>query len=82
MLEKLFRSRSFGTTTGHLAHYQVTHLASSRGLSLPSMIQHVTLALLKCWALITLALVFHFQHDDHPTILDAMAHAKIGIYPF
>jgi hypothetical protein len=29
-----------------------------------------------------LALVFHFQQNDHPTILDAMAHVETSITPF
>jgi hypothetical protein len=32
--------------------------------------------------LIAPTLVFCFQHDDHPTLLDVLAHVKIGTYPF
>ncbi len=32
--------------------------------------------------MIVATLVFCFQHDDHPTLLDVLAHVKIGIYPF
>jgi hypothetical protein len=35
-----------------------------------------------CWVLIDPTLVFHFQQDDHLSLLDAVAHVKIGIYPF
>jgi hypothetical protein len=65
MLEKLFGSRSFGTTVGHLACHQVTIHISLRGLSLPSMVRCATPAFLRCWALIALALVCYFQQDDH-----------------
>jgi hypothetical protein len=43
------------------------------------MVQCVAHAFLKCWALITIALISCFQYDDHPTLLDAMAHVKINI---
>jgi hypothetical protein len=32
--------------------------------------------------LIIFALVSHFQHDDHLTLLDAVAHWETNIYPF
>jgi hypothetical protein len=35
-----------------------------------------------CWVLIDPTLVFHFQQDDHLSLLDAVAHVEIGIYPF
>ncbi len=75
------RARSFGTIMGHLVHYQITLHVSLGGLDLPSMVQHVAIAFLECCALIALTLIFHFQ-QDHLTLLDIMAHVKIGIYPF
>ncbi len=45
------------------------------------MVQYVALAFLGCWVFIVLALVFHFQQDDHLILLDEVAHVKIGIYP-
>jgi len=30
----------------------------------------------------TLTLVIYFQQDDHPILLDAMAHLEIDIFPF
>ncbi len=33
-------------------------------------------------ALITLALIFHFHQDDHPTLIDAMARVEISTYFF
>jgi hypothetical protein len=51
-----------------------------RELDLPSTIQHVAITFLGCWALIALILIFPFQHD-HLTLLDTVAHVKIGI-PF
>jgi len=46
------------------------------------MVWRVAPTFLRCWALIVHALISHFQHDDHPTFLDVMAHVDIGIYPF
>ncbi len=82
MLEKLLGSRSFGTIVGHLVRHQIILHVFSRGLGLPSMVQHVALTFFECWVLITLALIFHFQQDDHPTLFDLMAHVKANIYPF
>jgi hypothetical protein len=61
MLEKLLGLGFFGTIVDHLIHCHVILLVSSRELGLLSMVQHATLALLKCWVLITFALVFRFQ---------------------
>jgi hypothetical protein len=74
MLEKILGLGSFGTIVGHLAHCQVTFLTSSGGLGFPLVVQCAILAFLKCWVLIIFALVSHFQHDDHLTLLDAVAH--------
>jgi hypothetical protein len=82
MFKKLLRSRSFGTIVGHLACRQVILLVFSKGLNLPSMIGHVSHTFLGCWALIVPALISHFQQDDHPILLDAVAHVEIGTYPF
>jgi len=46
------------------------------------MVRHATLAFLGCWALIIPVIVSHFQQDDHPTLLDAVAHVETDIYPF
>jgi hypothetical protein len=46
------------------------------------MVQLVALAFLRCWALIIPTLIFCFQQDDHPILLDVMAHLKIGTYTF
>jgi hypothetical protein len=45
----------------HLPCHQINFLTSSRGLGLPSVVQHATLAFLGCWALIVLALIFLFR---------------------
>jgi len=82
MLEKLLGSGSFGTTLGNLAHHQVTLFVSSRGLSLPLVVQHVGPTSLRCWTLIVLTLVSHFQQDDHFILLDGVAHVKTDSYPF
>jgi hypothetical protein len=79
MLEKLLRSRSFGTTMDHLACHQVIIFVLSKGLGLSSTVQRATPAFLGCWVLIILALVFFFQQDDHPIILDVVKHVKTGI---
>jgi hypothetical protein len=60
MLEKILGLRFFGTIVGHLTHCHVIFLVSLGELGLLSMVQHATLALLKCWVLITFALVFCF----------------------
>jgi hypothetical protein len=81
-LEKLLKLGSFGTIVGHWVRHQVIFPISSRGLGLSLVVQRFALAFLGCWALITLALVFHFQPDDHLTLFDVGAHVKIGISPF
>jgi hypothetical protein len=82
MLKKLLGSKSFGTMVSHLAHCQIIIHASVTGLPLPSMVRRATPTFLGCWALIIPTLVSHFQEDDHPIILDVVAHVNIGIYPF
>jgi len=32
--------------------------------------------------LVIIALFFRFQQDDHPTLLNVMAHVETGTYPF
>jgi hypothetical protein len=81
MLEKLLGSRSFGTIVGHLVCCQIILLISSRGLGLPLVVRHATPTFLGCWALIVHALVFHFQQDDHPILLNVVTDVKIDIYP-
>jgi hypothetical protein len=47
------------------------------------MVQITTLAFLGCWALIALALIIHFQQDDHLILLDAVvAHVETNTSPF
>jgi hypothetical protein len=46
------------------------------------VVQRAAPTFLICWDLIALALIFCFQQDDHSTLFDAVAHVKIGIYPF
>jgi hypothetical protein len=67
---------------GHLAHHQVIFPTSLKELGLPSVVPHVALTLLGCWALITITLIIHFKQDDHPILLDVMAHVETDIYPF
>jgi hypothetical protein len=67
---------------GHFVRHQTTIPTSSGVLGLPLMVQHATPVSLGCWVLIILALFFCFQHDDHLTLLDAVAHVKTGTYPF
>ncbi len=45
------------------------------------MVQLVTPAFLGCWALMIPTLIFPFQEEDHPILLDVVAHVEIGIYP-
>jgi hypothetical protein len=67
---------------GHLAHCQIIFPIFSRGLDLPSTIWRAALTLLGCWVIIILALISRFQQNDHPIILDVVAHVKISVYPF
>ncbi len=67
---------------GHLAHHQVILLIFSKGFGLPSMVRHVALIFLGCWALIIFALVIHFQLDDHLLFFHVMAHVESGTFPF
>jgi hypothetical protein len=53
-----------------------------KGLALPSMVQLATFAFLGCWALNVIAFVTRFQSDDHPILLDVVAHIKTNIFPF
>ncbi len=38
--------------------------------------------IIRCWALIILALVTIFQQDDHHILLDEITHVEIGTSPF
>jgi hypothetical protein len=67
---------------GHLACRQVNFLTFSGGLGLLSVVQRATLAFFRFWVLIVIALVFHFEQDDHSTFLYAMAYVETNIYPF
>ncbi len=82
MLEKLLGSKSFGIIMGHLACCQVIFFTSLGGLGLPLVVQRVAPTFLICWDLIVLTLTSCFQQDDHPTLVDVVAHVKIGTYPF
>jgi len=46
------------------------------------MVSRVILAFLGCWVSLAIALIFCFQQDDHPTLLNVMAHVETGIYSF
>jgi hypothetical protein len=49
---------------------------------LRSMVQNVAPACLGFWALIVPTLVTHFQQDDRPILLDAVAHVKTDTSSF
>jgi hypothetical protein len=78
MLEKLLTMGCFGGSINHLLHCQATFLPLG-GLNFPFVVWTTTPTFLKCWALIDLALITHFQHDDCPILLDVVAH--VGICP-
>jgi hypothetical protein len=80
--KKLLKLGSFGTIVGHWVCHQIIFPISLGGLGLSLVVQCVALAFLGCWTLIALALVFHFQLDDHLTLFDAGAHVNIDISPF
>ncbi len=82
MLEKLFGVRSFGDSINHLAHHQTTLPTSLGGFGLPFMVQTTAPTFLKCQTLIALALIIHFQQDDRPILLDAVAHVETNTSPF
>jgi hypothetical protein len=82
MLEKLLGVGSFGGYISHLTHRQTILLTSSGRFDLPLMVQITTPAYLGCWALIVLALIIHFQQDDHLILLDAVAHVETNTSPF
>jgi hypothetical protein len=46
------------------------------------MVRFVALAFLEHWALIIPTLISHFQQNDHPTLLNVVAHVDIDISPF
>jgi hypothetical protein len=81
-LEKLLGAGSFGNSISHLAHHQTILFIFSSEFSLPSIIWIVALAFLGCWALIAIAFITRFQHDDHPILLDAITHFETDIFPF
>jgi len=81
-LEKLLGAKSFGGFMGHLVCRQAIFLASSSKLGLPSIVQTIAPAFLGCWALITLTFVTHFQHGDHPILLNKVRHVEINIFLF
>jgi hypothetical protein len=82
MLDKLLGVGSFGGSIGHLAHHHAIHLASLGGFNIPFVVWIIALVFLRCWALITLASVTHFQQDDHIILLDAIAHVETNIFSF
>jgi hypothetical protein len=61
MLEKLLGTGFFGGSIYHLACHQTTHFIFSGGFGLHSRIWIVAPTFLRCWALITFALIICFQ---------------------
>jgi hypothetical protein len=72
----------FNIKVGHLACHCVILPFYSKSLPFPSMVQLATLAFLGCFALNVIAFVTRFQSDDHPILLDVVAHIKTNIFPF
>lgn len=81
-LKKLLDVRSFGDFFDHLVHRQTIFSTFSNGLGLISMVRIAAPTFLGCWALITPALVTHFQHDDCFILLDTIIHVETGTFPF
>jgi hypothetical protein len=75
-LKKLFGVELFG---GSISHEAIL-LAFLSEFNLPFVVQIITFAFLGCWALIVLALVIHFQYDDHNILLDVVAHVETCIF--
>ncbi len=72
-LEKLL-----GGSTDHPTHRQAILHVFSNGFGLPSMIRTIALAFLGCWVLNILRVVICFQQDNHPILLDVIAHVEIS----
>lgn len=66
---------SFGLSPNHFTCF-------FKGFGLPLMVQFVTVTFLGCWALIVPTFVIHFQWNDHPILLNVMAHIKMNTFPF
>ncbi len=81
-LEKLLNVGPFEGCFDHLVHCQTIFFISLGGLSLPFVVRIATPRFLKCWALIAFTFIIHFQHDDHPILLDVVAHVEINTSPF
>jgi hypothetical protein len=60
-LEKLFGARSFGGSIDHLARHEATLLVSLGGVGFHSIVRSIAPTFLKCWTLIALAIIIHFQ---------------------
>ncbi len=81
MLQNLLDAGSFGGSISHLICHQAILLTFLNKFNFPSIVQTIGTAFLGCWALIIHVLVTHFEHDDHPILLDAIAHVEINISP-
>ncbi len=82
MLEKLLGARSFHGSIDHLTCCQATLFTSLGGFGLPYVVWIIAPAFLGCWAFNALALVIHFQQDDHLIFLDAITHVQTNISSF
>jgi len=81
-LEKLLGVGSFDGFISHLVCGQATSFIFSGEFNLPFVVWTLTFTFLGCWALIALALVFHFQLNNHLIILNAIAHVETNTSPF
>jgi hypothetical protein len=81
-LEKLLGAGSFGGYINHLVCHQATALTFSGKFNFLSIVWIIALTFLECWAFNDLALVTHFQQDNHLILFDAITHVETDIFPF
>ncbi len=75
-MEKLIGAGSFGGFINHLTCHHATLPTSLSKFNLLFMVQTTILTFLGCWALIVHTLLIHFQYDDHPILLNVVAHVE------
>jgi hypothetical protein len=81
-LEKLLDARSFGGSFDHPTHCYTIFLVFLGQLNFISMVWITTPTFLGCWALIVLALITHFPHEDCFILLDVVVQVETSTSPF
>ncbi len=78
-MKKFLGAGYFDGFIDHLTHHQAIFPTSLCMFHFHSIVWIVAPTFLWCWALIILAFVIYFQQDDHPILLDVVAHVKTSI---